>query len=123
MYRKETKDTYKKTETHIEERLEKYNFIILISSVILIGLFNLLLSIYSARDIKSKRDMGNKDQPLRHHGATRNVLCHDVGITAFVKGLDKEVEAIVKSQDNDAQTSAPFERSQSMFTPKETLKV
>ena len=123
LYRKETEDTYKKTETHIEERLEKYNFIILISSVILIGLFNLLLSIYSARDIKSKRDMGNKDQPLRHHGATRNVLCHDVGITAFVKGLDKEVEAIVKSQDNDAQTSAPFERSQSMFTPKETLKV
>jgi len=40
--------------TKIEESIKRYQFMITISSVILIGLINLILSTYSARDIKAK---------------------------------------------------------------------
>ena len=43
--------------TKIEESTKQYQFMITISSVILIGLINLILSTYSARDIKAKNKM------------------------------------------------------------------
>ena len=72
---------------------------IVISSVILIGLFNLILSIYSARDIKAKQNLKNDinqtpaeaeiQQPLREV-QTENIICFDREVSAVIANKDRE---------------------------------
>ena len=96
----------------VEERLQEIRFIILFSSVILIGLFNLLLSIYSARDIKAKRDLSKTigqppKNPASHFKRNDNdykILVFDKEVTAVVECMDKTTSTVVKSVDEEMQT-------------------
>ena len=44
---------------YLETQLHLYDFLLIISGVTLVGLFNLVLSIYSARDVKIRKTLDN----------------------------------------------------------------
>ena len=78
----------------------KYEFMIGMSSVVLIGLINLILSIYSARDIKAKQDLEN-NSPKSGEESQRDRELVNGTQSGYVLCFDEEVSAVVTNNGHD----------------------
>lgn len=96
----------------IQFKVEQYQFLMIISGVILTGLFNLILSIYSARDIKAKHDLEDKSRdpdstaksyqdPMNHEDSADNTELLKATQSDYVLCFDKDMNAVITNNEKD----------------------